>query len=106
LVQRGQVPGRKGMTQETITTVTNKNNGNNTQDREVVGNRPDIIIKQNMPTNRCVNTSEQKCHAKGCIKYIQIDLICGDKTNVEHEMCDRISNNWSHRISKKGLQKN
>ena len=32
--------------------------------------------------------------------------MCGDKTNVEHEMCDRTSNNWSHRSSSKGLQKN
>jgi len=47
LFQRGQVPGRKGMSQETTTTnsSSNNNNNNSTQEREVVGNRPDIIIK-------------------------------------------------------------
>jgi len=32
--------------------------------------------------------------------------MCGDKMNVAHEMCDRTSNNWSHRRSNKVLQKN
>jgi hypothetical protein len=60
-----------------------------------------------MLTNKCVSTGGQKCHAKGRRKEIKMEeFMCGDKTNVEHEMCDCTSNNWSHRSIKKGLQKN
>jgi len=60
-----------------------------------------------MLTIRCVNTGGHKCHAKGSRKEIKMEeFMCGDKTNGEHEMCDRTSNNWSHRSSNKGLQKN
>jgi len=52
-VQRGQVPGRKGMTQETTTKTTHNNKYNNTQDREVLGNRPDIIIKNKKKKHAC-----------------------------------------------------
>jgi hypothetical protein len=45
-------------------------------DREVTANRPDIIIKtkkrENMHTERCGNTSKQKCHAKGSRKETKI----------------------------------
>jgi len=60
-----------------------------------------------MLTNRRVNTGGQKCHAKRSRKEIKMEeFMCGDKTNVEREMCDRTSNNWSHRSSNKGLQEN
>ena len=49
-------------------------------DREVTANRPDIIMKkqkrENMHTDRCVNTSEQKCHAKGSRKEIKCKSLC------------------------------
>jgi hypothetical protein len=58
-------------------------------DREVTANRPDIIIKnkkrENMYIDRCGNTRRQKCCAKG-----------SGTTNVEPEMYDYTSNNWSH----------
>jgi hypothetical protein len=44
-------------------------------DREVTANRPDIIIKnnrENMHTDRCGNTSRQKCHTKGSRKETKI----------------------------------
>jgi len=95
------------MTQETTTTSNNNHHNNNTRGREVIGNRSDIIKNKNMLTIRCVNTGGQKCHAKRSRKEIKMEeFICGDKTNGEHEMCDRTSNNWSHRSSNKGLQKN
>ena len=49
-------------------------------DREVTANRPDIIMKkqkrENMHTDRCGNTSEQKCHAKGSRKEIKYKILC------------------------------
>jgi hypothetical protein len=45
-------------------------------DREVMANRPDIIIKnkkrENMHPDRCGNTSRQKCHAKRSKKETKI----------------------------------
>jgi len=42
-------------------------------DREVMANRPDIIImkkqtRENVHTDRCGNTSGQECHARGSRK--------------------------------------
>ena len=76
LVQEGQVPGRKDMTQETTATNNNNNNNNNnTQDRKVVGNKPDIIIKnkKDMNADTCFNTRGQKCQSKGSRKEIEIE---------------------------------
>jgi hypothetical protein len=58
-----------------------------------------------MHTDRCGNTSGQKCHAKGSREGINIQqFMYGDATNVEHEMYDYIGNNWSHRNSNKGIK--
>ena len=62
-------------------------------DREVTANRPDIIIKnkkrENMHTDRCGNTSRQKCCAKGSGKEVEIQkFMYRDTTNVEPEMYD------------------
>jgi hypothetical protein len=43
--------------------------------REITANKPDIIILKkggNMRTDRCGNTSGQKCHTKGSRKGIEI----------------------------------
>jgi len=70
-------------------------------DREVTANRPDIIIKnkkrENVHTDRCGNKRRQKCCAKGSGKEVKIqDFMYRDTTNVEPEMYDCTSNNWSH----------
>ena len=70
-------------------------------DREVTANKTDIIIKnkkrENMHTDRCCNTRRQKCRAKGSGKEVTIqEFMYRDTTNVEPEMCDYTSNNWSH----------
>jgi hypothetical protein len=75
-------------------------------DREVMANRPDIIIKnkKNMDTDRCGNNKGQKYHVKGSrkkIKYEIKQLMYRDTTNVEHEMYDCASNNWGHWNSSK-----
>jgi hypothetical protein len=68
-------------------------------DREVTANTPDIIIKnkkrENMHTDRCGNTGRQKC-AKRSGKEVKIqEFMCRDTANVEPEMYDYTSNNWS-----------
>ena len=70
-------------------------------DREVKANRPDIVIKnkkrENMHTDRCGNTHRQKCCAKGRGKEVKIqEFVYRDATNVEPEMYDYTSNNWSY----------
>jgi len=49
-------------------------------DREVTANRPDIPIKnkkiENMHTDRCGNTSRQKCCAKRSRKELKIRSLC------------------------------
>ena len=70
-------------------------------DREVTANRPDIIIKnkqrENMHTDRCGKTRRQKCYARGREKEFKIqEFLYSDTTNVEPEMYDCTSNNWSH----------
>ena len=55
-----------------------------------------------MPTDRRGNTSGQKCHAKDSRKETKIqELVHKDTANVEHEMYDYTSSNWSHWNSNK-----
>ena len=87
----------------------NNNNNNNNSNREVTTNRPDIIIKnkkrENMHTDRCGNTRRQKCCAKGSGKEVKIqEFMYRDRTNVEPEMYDCTSNNWSHQNSNEKLK--
>ena len=50
-----------------------------------------------MHTDRCGNTGRQKCCAKGSGKEVKIQqFMYRDTTNVEPEMYDCTSNNWSH----------
>jgi hypothetical protein len=50
-----------------------------------------------MHTDRCGNTYRQKCCAKGSGKEVKIqEFMYRDTTNVEPEMYDYTSNNWSH----------
>jgi len=70
-------------------------------DREVTVNRSDIIIKkqkrENMHTDRCVDTHRQKCCAKGSGKEVKIhEFMFRDTLHVEHKMQDYASNNWNH----------
>jgi len=78
-------------------------------DREVTANRPDIIIinkkTENMHTDRCGKTRRQKCCAKGSGKEVKIqESVYRDATNVEPEMYDCTSNNWSHWNSNEKLK--
>jgi hypothetical protein len=60
-----------------------------------------------MHTDRCGNTSGQKCHAKGSRKKTKIqEFMYSDTTNVEHEMYDYTSSNWSHWNSNKRFKEN
>jgi hypothetical protein len=57
-----------------------------------------------MHTDRCGNTRRQKC-AKGSGKEVKIqELVYRDATNVEPEMYDYTSNNWSHWNSNEKLK--
>jgi len=50
-----------------------------------------------MHTDRCGSTHMRKCHAKGSGKEVKIqDFRYGDTTNVEPEMYNYSSNNWSY----------
>jgi len=58
-----------------------------------------------MHTDRCGNTCRQKCCAKGSGKEVKIQqFIYGDTTNVETEMYDCTSYNWSHWNSNEKLK--
>ena len=60
-----------------------------------------------MHTDRCGNTRRQKCLAKGSGKEVKIQEIrYRDKMNVEPEMYDYTSKNWSHWNSNERLKKN
>jgi len=49
-----------------------------------------------MHTDRCGNTRRQKCRSKGSGKEVKIqEFVYRDATNVELEMYDCTSNNWS-----------
>ena len=50
-----------------------------------------------MHTDRCGNARRQKCCAKGSGKEVKIQVfVYRDTTDVEPEMYDCTSNNWSH----------
>ena len=50
-----------------------------------------------MHTDRCGNTCRQKYCAKGSGKEVKIqEFLYRDRANVEPEMYDHTSNNWSH----------
>ena len=58
-----------------------------------------------MHTNRCGITRRQKCYAKGSGKEVEIqEFMCRDTTNVEPEMYNYTSNNWSHWNSNEKLK--
>ena len=58
-----------------------------------------------MHTDRCGNTCRQKCCAKGSVKEDKIqEFMYRDTANVEPEMYDHTSNNWSHWDSKEKLK--
>jgi hypothetical protein len=58
-----------------------------------------------MHTDRCDSTHRQKCRAKGSGKYVKIqEFRHRDTTNVELEMYDYTSYNWSHQISYEKLK--
>ena len=58
-----------------------------------------------MHTDRCGNTCRQKCCAKGRGKEVKIkEFMYRDTANVEPEMYDHTSNNWSHWDSNEKLK--
>jgi hypothetical protein len=58
-----------------------------------------------MHTDRRGNTGRQKCCAKGRVKEVKIqEFMYRDKTNVEPEMYDYSSNNWSYWNSNEKLK--
>ena len=63
--------------------------------------------RENMHTDRCGNTRRQKWCAKGSGKEVKIqEFVYRDTTNVEPEMYDCTSNNWSHWNSNVKLKEN
>jgi hypothetical protein len=57
-----------------------------------------------MRTDRLGKTSGHKCHAEGSRKEIKIqDFMYTGTANVDDEVYDYRSNNWSHRNSKKNF---
>ena len=58
-----------------------------------------------MHTDRCGNTIRKKCCAKGSRKEVKIqEVMYRDTANVEPEMYDLTSNNWSHWDSNEKLK--
>jgi hypothetical protein len=58
-----------------------------------------------MHTDRCDITRRQKCRAKGSGKEVKIqEFKYRDTTNVEREMHDYTSYNWSHWNSNEKLK--
>ena len=68
--------------------------------------RRDIIIKNKKEkTCACANIGRQKCCAKGSGKEVEIqEFMYREAKNVEPEMYDCTSNNWSHWSSNKKLK--
>ena len=57
-----------------------------------------------MHNDRCGNTKEQKCRAKGSRKEAKIqEFMYRDTTNVKLKMYDCTGHNWSHQNSNKRL---
>jgi hypothetical protein len=64
-----------------------------------------IIIIIIITTDRCDNTCRQKCCAKGSGKEVKIqEFMYKETTNVEPEMYDYTSKNWSHWDSNENLK--
>jgi hypothetical protein len=60
-----------------------------------------------MHTDRCGNTRRQNCRSKGSGKEVKIqEFRYRDTTNVELEMYDYTSYNWSHWDSNENVRKN
>jgi len=58
-----------------------------------------------MHTDRCCNACRQKCCAKGSGKEVKIqEFMYTESTNVEPEMYDYTSNNWSQWNSNEKLK--
>jgi hypothetical protein len=58
-----------------------------------------------MHTDRYGNTRRQKCYAKGSGEEVKIqEFMYRDTTNVEPEIYDCTSNNWSHWNSNEKLK--
>ena len=58
-----------------------------------------------MHTDKCDNTRRQKFRAKGSGKEVKIqEFVYRDATNVEPEIYDCTSNNWSHWSSNEKLK--
>jgi len=78
-------------------------------DREVTANRPDIIIK-NKKEETCTLIgvaipADRNVVQKGSGKEVKIqEFMYRDTTNVEPEMYDYTSNNWSHWNSNEKLK--
>jgi len=76
-------------------------------DREVIANRPDIIIK-NVKENTCTLIdvaihADRNVVQKEAEKKLKCKSLCIE-TNVEPEMYDNTSNNWSHWNSNEKLK--
>ena len=72
-------------------------------DREVIANRPDIIIKNKKEKTRTL--IDVAIPAKGSGKEVKIqEFMYRDKMNVEPEMYDYTNNNWSHWNSNEKLK--
>jgi len=78
-------------------------------DREVTANRPDMIIK-NKKEKTCtlidvVLPTDRNVVQKGSRKEVKIqEFVYRDTTNVEPQMYDCTSNNWSHWNSNEKLK--
>jgi hypothetical protein len=75
----------------------------------VITNRTNIIIKtkkrEDVHTDRCGNTSRNKCRGKGSGKEVKIpEFRYRDTTNMEPEMYDYTRYNWSHWNSNENLK--
>ena len=58
-----------------------------------------------MHTDRCGNTRRRKCRAKGKGIEVKIqEFMYRDTTNMEPQMNDYTSTNWSHRNSNEKLE--
>jgi hypothetical protein len=74
-------------------------------DREVMANRPDIIMK-NRKEKTCLLIdvaipADRNVLQKEADKELKQQLMYRDTANVEHEMCDYTGSNWSQRNSNK-----
>ena len=78
-------------------------------DREVTANRPDIIIKNKKektctPIDVAIPADRNVVHKEAEKKLKVQEFMYTDTTNVELEMYDYTSNNWSHWNSNEKLK--